>query len=175
MRFSKHIDGMGWLRSVRGTQQRDTISGSNGCRGNVVSWLLLSKSLVFTLWVSSVNHCMGLYSSRTCAFSHYIWGVMKKFVDWRDKILTMQHKNVIFCKLALVAEYTSSEFRRNYIPLWLLFRKWGMKGDCLRKLWVSGKEDPLKRPYVTLINIHKYECQQQNQPRKKFFRDSLMN
>ena len=68
MRFSKHIDGMGWLRSVRGTQQRDTISGSNGCRGNVVSWLLLSKSLVFTLWVSSVNHCMGLYSSRTCAF-----------------------------------------------------------------------------------------------------------
>ena len=56
MRFSKHIDGMGWLRSVRGTQQRDTISGSNGCRGNVVSWLLLSKSLVFTLWVSSVNH-----------------------------------------------------------------------------------------------------------------------
>ena len=100
---------------------------------------------------------------------------MKKFVVWRDKILTMQHKNVIFCKLALVAKYTSSEFWRNYIPLWLLFRKWGMKGDCLRKLWVSGKEDPLKRPYVTLINIHKYEFQQQNQPWKKFFRDKLMN
>ena len=36
---------------------------------------------------------------------------------------------------------------------------------------VSGKEDPLKHPYVILINIHEYECQQQNQPRKKFFRD----
>ena len=39
---------------------------------------------------------------------------------------------------------------------------------------VSSKEDPLEHPYVILINIHEYECQQQNQPRKKFFRDRLM-
>ena len=36
----------------------------------------------------------------------------------------------------------------------------------------SGKEDPLERLYIILI---KYECHQQNQPRKKFFRDRLMN
>ena len=48
-----------------------------------------------------------------------------------------------------------------------------MKSSCAYK--VSGKEDPLEHPYVILINIHDYECQQQNQPRKKFFRDRLMN
>ena len=33
------------------------------------------------------------------------------------------------------SKYASSEFRRNYVPLWVLFRKWGMKGVCLRKRW----------------------------------------
>ena len=40
---------------------------------------------------------------------------------------------------------------------------------------VNSKEDLLEHPYVILINIHEYEIQQQNQPRKIFFRDSLMN
>ena len=31
-------------------------------------------------------------------------------------------------------------------------------------LMVSGKEDPLEHSYVKLINIHDYECQQQNLP-----------
>ena len=34
-----------------------------------------------------------------------------------------------------VYNYASSEFRRDYVPLWVLFRKWGMKGVCLRKRW----------------------------------------
>ena len=32
---------------------------------------------------------------------------------------------------------------------------------------VSGKEDPLEHPYVILIHIHHYECQQPNQTLKK--------
>ena len=32
-------------------------------------------------------------------------------------------------------QYASSEFRRNYVPLWVLFRKWGMKDVCLHKRW----------------------------------------
>ena len=27
----------------------------------------------------------------------------------------------------------SSEFQRNYVLLWSFYRKWGMKGICLRK------------------------------------------
>ena len=38
---------------------------------------------------------------------------------------------------------------------------------------VSGKEDPLEHPYVILIHIHDYECQQSNQTRQKLFRDML--
>ena len=38
---------------------------------------------------------------------------------------------------------------------------------------VSGKEDPLEHPYVILIHIHDYECQQSNQTQKKSFRDKL--
>ena len=34
-----------------------------------------------------------------------------------------------------VYNHASSEFRRDYVPLWVLFRKWGMKGVCLRKRW----------------------------------------
>ena len=30
-------------------------------------------------------------------------------------------------------KYASSEFQRNYVPLWVLFRKWTMKGVCLSK------------------------------------------
>ena len=40
-------------------------------------------------------------------------------------------------------------------------------------LGVSGKEDPLEHPFVILIHIHDYECQQSNQTRKKLFRDKL--
>ena len=32
-------------------------------------------------------------------------------------------------------EYASSEFWRNYVPLCVLFRKWGTKGVFLRKRW----------------------------------------
>ena len=35
----------------------------------------------------------------------------------------------------LTWQYASSEFRRYYVPLWVLFRKWGMKGVCLSKRW----------------------------------------
>ena len=31
-------------------------------------------------------------------------------------------------------KYAISELWRNYVPLWILFRKWGMKGVYLRKL-----------------------------------------
>ena len=32
-------------------------------------------------------------------------------------------------------QYACSEFQRHYVQLWVLFRKWGMKGVCLRKRW----------------------------------------
>ena len=34
-----------------------------------------------------------------------------------------------------VLQYASSEFRRNYVPSWVLFRNWGLKGVCLRIWW----------------------------------------
>ena len=56
-----------------------------------------------------------------------------------------------------------------------MYQNWRQRARQINtKKLVSGKEDPLKRPYVILINIHEYECQQQNQPRKKIFRDRLM-
>ena len=38
---------------------------------------------------------------------------------------------------------------------------------------VSGKENPLEHSSIKLINIHDYECQQQNLPRTIFFWDKI--
>ena len=32
-------------------------------------------------------------------------------------------------------QYASSDFWHNYVPLWVLFHKWDMKGGCLHKWW----------------------------------------
>ena len=32
-------------------------------------------------------------------------------------------------------KYASYEFWRYHVPLWVLLRKWGLKGVCLRKRW----------------------------------------
>ena len=40
-------------------------------------------------------------------------------------------------------------------------------------LLVSGKEDLIEHPYVILIHIHDYECQQSNQTQKILFLEKL--
>ena len=42
---------------------------------------------------------------------------------------------IIYFDLIVTFQYASSEFRQNYVPLWVFFRKWGIKGVCLRKRW----------------------------------------
>ena len=49
------------------------------------------------------------------------------------------------------AYYASSEFRHNYVTLWVLFRKWGMKGVCLRKRW--GKYSKVLFIIIYRMNI----------------------
>ena len=55
-----------------------------------------------------------------------------KFVQMKGHAL---FQGEILMKYQKYIQYASSQFRRNYVPLLVLFRKWGMKGVCLRKRW----------------------------------------
>ena len=61
------------------------------------------------------------------AEKHFRWVYRYWFLRYCEYQITLE------CHQNLNIQYTSSEFRHNYVPLWVLFRKWGMKGFYLRK------------------------------------------
>ena len=40
-----------------------------------------------------------------------------------------------FHRVSKIRRPVSYEFWLNYVPLWVLFRKWGMKGVCFQEWW----------------------------------------
>ena len=59
----------------------------------------------------------------------------------------------LFCRipslqLSQISVDATRKFRRNYVPLWVLFCKWGMKGVCLSKWWVNYYERCIVKVWV---------------------------
>ena len=52
-----------------------------------------------------------------------------------------EYRGNLFSGTTCIGLYASSEFRRNNVALWVLFRMLGMNGVCLRKRWASAKGD----------------------------------
>ena len=78
--------------------------------GSVKCYFTLSESLYFIS-----------FGDKSIQKTRY--GVVGGGEGWNKKISKINDT-------LLSRQYASSEFRRNYVPLWVLFRKWGIKGVC---------------------------------------------
>ena len=65
----------------------------------------------------------------------YRYMLLPTLTQLRCDQVCLLYLTCVLLPFIMYPEYASSEFLRNYVPLWVLFRKWGMKGVCLRKRW----------------------------------------
>ena len=133
-------------------------------------------SSLFTYMCMNMSHICFMLSYRQYEYL-YRYMLLPTLTQLRCDQVCLLYLTCVLLPFIMYPEYASSEFLRNYVPLWVLFRKWGMKGVCLRKrggkyyrrcigkliflafiewistfyLWVSIRNNTFKEKYSKLL------------------------